>query len=92
MLLYSLKMAWWNTALSPAVGNLTKGDNKEHYATICEHIKNIITKLSCDLIAICEVSTDDVAYITSYLGKHLTNLKVLGKMRISPRCEIIAVQ
>ncbi len=70
-------MAWWNTALSPAVGNLTNGDNKEHYATTCEHIKNIITRLSCDLIAICEVSTDDVAYITSYLGKHLTNLKVL---------------
>jgi hypothetical protein len=70
-------MAWWNTALSPAAGRVNTRANTETYSTICGHIKKLITGLSCDLIAICEVSTEDVAYINSYLNKHLTNLKVL---------------
>ncbi|MUH72025.1 endonuclease/exonuclease/phosphatase family protein [Psychrosphaera haliotis] len=77
MLLYNLKMAWWNTALSPAARSASTKANTETYATICEHIKKLITELSCDLIAICEVSTEDVAYINTYLNRHLTNLKVL---------------
>jgi endonuclease/exonuclease/phosphatase family metal-dependent hydrolase len=77
MLLYNLKLAWWNTALSPAARSASSKANAETYATICEHIKKLITDLSCDLIAICEVSTEDVAYITSYLNEHLTNVKVL---------------
>lgn len=70
-------MAWWNTALSPAAPNASTKANSETYTTICEHIKNLITELSCDLIAICEVSTEDVAYINSYLNSHLTNVEVL---------------
>lgn len=70
-------MAWWNTALSPAASNANTKANSETYTTICEHIKKLITDLSCDLIAICEVSTEDVAYINSYLNSHLTNVKVL---------------
>ena len=77
MLLYNLKMAWWNTALSPAARSAGTKANTETYTTICDHIKKLITELSCDLIAICEVSTEDVAYINSYLNTHLTNLKVL---------------
>lgn len=70
-------MAWWNTALSPAARSASSKANTETYTTICEHIKKLITDLSCDLIAICEVSTEDVAYINSYLNSHLTNVKVL---------------
>jgi len=70
-------MAWWNTALSPAARSASTKANTETYTIICEHIKKLITELSCDLIAICEVSTEDVAYINSYLNMHLTNLKVL---------------
>ena len=77
MLLYNLKMAWWNTALSPAARSAGTKANTETYTIICDHIKKLITELSCDLIAICEVSTEDVAYINSYLNTHLTNLKVL---------------
>lgn len=77
MLLYSLRMAWWNTALSPAARNAGSKANSETYTIICEHIKNLITKLSCDLVAICEVSTQDVSHISSYLDEHLTNIKVL---------------
>ncbi|WP_367107522.1 hypothetical protein [uncultured Psychrobacter sp.] len=77
MLLYNLKMAWWNTALTPAAKNAGSKANKETYTIICEHIKNLIIDLSCDLIAICEVSTEDIACINSYLDSNLTNIKVL---------------
>lgn len=77
MLLYNIKMAWWNTALSPASKNASSKANEETYTIICEHIKRLIIDLSCDLIAICEVSTEDVAYISSYLDSNLTNMKVL---------------
>lgn len=77
MSLYNLKMAWWNTALSPAARSASTKANIDTYATICEHIKKLIIDLSCDLIAICEVSTEDVAHISTYLNKHLTNLKML---------------
>lgn len=70
-------MAWWNTALSPAARNASTKANAETYKTICEHLKKLITGLSCDLIAICEVSTEDVAYINSYLNSHLTNVNML---------------
>lgn len=77
MFLYNIKMAWWNTALSPAAKNASSKANKETYTITCEHIKTLIIDLSCDLIAICEVSTEDVAYINSYLDSNLTNIKVL---------------
>jgi len=70
-------MAWWNTALSPAARSASSKANAETYMTICEHIKKLINELSCDLIAICEVSTGDVAYINTYLNTHFSNVKVL---------------
>lgn len=77
MQLYNLKLAWWNTALSPAARSASSKANMENYATICDHIKKLIMEKSCDLVAICEVSTEDVAHINTYLDTHLTNLKVL---------------
>ena len=70
-------MAWWNTALSPAAKSAKTKANTETYTTICGHIKKLITELSCDLIALCEVSNEDVAYINSYLNTHFTNLEIL---------------
>lgn len=77
MLLYNLRMAWWNTALSPAARGASSKANFETYTIICEHIKTLITDFSCDLIAVCEVSNEDAAYITSYLNSLFTNVKVL---------------
>ncbi|MDP2562836.1 hypothetical protein Q8W26_17000 [Psychrobium sp. 1_MG-2023] len=77
MLLYNLRMAWWNTALSPAAPKASSKANQGTYATICKHIEKLITELSCDLIAICEVSSDDVAYINTYLGSRLIDIKML---------------
>lgn len=77
MPLYNLKMAWWNTALTPAAKSSKSKANTETYTIICEHIKKLIIDLSCDLIAICEVCTEDIAYINSYLDSNLTNIKVL---------------
>jgi hypothetical protein len=70
-------MAWWNTALTPAAKISKSKANEETYTIICEHIKRLIINISCDLIAICEVSTEDVAYISSYLDLNLTNIKVI---------------
>ena len=77
MPLYNLKLAWWNTALTPAARSSKSKANVETYSIICEHIKKFIIDLSCDLIAICEVCTEDIAHINAYLDSNLTNIKVL---------------
>lgn len=85
MLLYKLKMVWWNTALSPAAPNAISKANSETLSIVCEHIKKLITDFSCDLIAICEVSTKDVAHIYSYLNLHVTDVKVLDLTCVTGR-------
>lgn len=75
MLLYNLRMAWWNTSLSPAAPNAKSKANTETYPIICDHLKRLLTDFSCDLIAICEVSSVDVAYLNSNLN--LTNIAIL---------------
>jgi endonuclease/exonuclease/phosphatase family metal-dependent hydrolase len=75
MLLYNLKMAWWNTALSPAAPNAKSKASVETYAIICDHLTRLVTDFSCDLVAICEVSNKDVDHIYSNLN--LSNIDVL---------------
>lgn len=75
MLLYNLRMAWWNTALSPAAPTAKSKANVETYTIICDHLKRLFTDFSCDLVAICEVSTEDVDHIS--LNLNLSNIGVL---------------
>lgn len=77
MLLYNLRMAWWNTALSPAASSASSKASPDTYTIICGHIKNLISEFSCDLIAICEVSAEDVTHIDSYLNLHFASVKIL---------------
>jgi hypothetical protein len=75
MLLYNLRMAWWNTALSPAAPNAKSKANDESYTIIGNHLKRLFTEFSCDLVAVCEVSSEDVDHISSNLN--LSNIEVL---------------
>ena len=75
MLLYNLRMAWWNTALSPAAPAAKSKANDETYKIIGNHLKRLFTEFSCDLVAICEVSSEDVDHISSNLN--LSNVEVL---------------
>ena len=71
--LYNLRMAWWNVSLSPTASK--SKPTLESYETVCEHLKYLLTDLSCDLVAVCEVSTEDIAYISSNLN--LTNIDII---------------
>ncbi|MBY7924554.1 endonuclease/exonuclease/phosphatase family protein [Vibrio fluvialis] len=67
MLLYNLRFAWWNVALSPSAPKAgTKADDKT-YPVICDHIRTVMTENSCDFLALCEVSTEDVRYFSEHL-------------------------
>lgn len=70
MLLYNLKFAWWNAALSPAAPQAKSHANENAYATVCDHITNLLQEHSCDFLALCEVSQTDVAYFTRNLHIH----------------------
>lgn len=73
MMFYNLRIAWWNTALSPAAPTAKSKANNETYLIICDHIKRVLTEFSCYLVSIFEVSSQDVDYISL----NLSNLVLL---------------
>ncbi|WP_139799914.1 endonuclease/exonuclease/phosphatase family protein [Plesiomonas shigelloides] len=68
MILYSLRFGWWNVALSPAAPQAKSNANDDNYNIICAHIRRLLTQESCDLLALCEVSSADVEYIAENIG------------------------
>lgn len=67
MLLYNLRFGWWNVALSPAASQAKTKASATTYPTICSHIVTLMKEQSCDFLALCEVSTDDVRYLAENL-------------------------
>ncbi len=70
MLLYNLRFAWWNAALSPAAPQAKSNASEDAYATVCDHITSLLQEHSCDFLALCEVSQNDVAHFTRHLQIH----------------------
>ncbi|WP_340642593.1 endonuclease/exonuclease/phosphatase family protein [Photobacterium damselae] len=64
MLLYNLRFGWWNVALSPAAAQATSKANHANYTTLCTHIETMMKEQSCDFLALCEVSSDDVKHLS----------------------------
>lgn len=67
MLLYKLRFAWWNTGLSPASNQANTKANTETSKKNYDHIVRLFLDYECDFLALCEVSEEDVAYITNNL-------------------------
>lgn len=68
MILYKLRLGWWNVALSPSAPQANSNASDDGYNLICGHIRKLIIEESCDFLALCEVSSVDVEYITQNLG------------------------
>lgn len=75
MFVYSLKLAWWNVALSPAAPQAKTKANAETYLSLSNHIISLFTDYSCDFLALCEVSSTDVEYFRTNLP--LTGIEFL---------------
>ncbi|CAH6926627.1 Endonuclease/exonuclease/phosphatase [Vibrio chagasii] len=76
MLLYNIRFGWWNVALSPSAPQAKTKANAETYSTICAHIRTLIEDTACDFLALCEVSEEDVRYLSANLG--LENVSILN--------------
>lgn len=68
MLLYNLRLGWWNTALSPSAPQAESNASKESYDTVVGHIQFLMLNESCDFLAICEVSSVDVITLREQLS------------------------
>lgn len=68
MLLYNLRFAWWNVALSPSAKIAKSNSCDDSYAMICEHLKTLLLSNSCDFIALCEVSEIDFSHISENIN------------------------
>lgn len=75
MLLYNLRFAWWNVALSPSAPQAKTKASAETYPIICGHVESLMKESSCDFLALCEVSEADVRYLSEHLD--LDNITVL---------------
>ncbi|NLQ23798.1 endonuclease/exonuclease/phosphatase [Shewanella sp. S-1] len=67
MLLYNLRFGWWNIALSPSAPQAKSKANTVTYPVLCTHIKTLLQDHSCDFLALCEVSSEDVRYFSDNL-------------------------
>ncbi|OBU28964.1 endonuclease/exonuclease/phosphatase family protein [Photobacterium kishitanii] len=67
MLLYNLRFAWWNVALSPSVKNTKRHLPSDAHSTICHHVNKLLLDKSCDFLALCEVSNADYMYFNEHL-------------------------
>ncbi|MFQ2454809.1 hypothetical protein ACK316_08470 [Aeromonas caviae] len=65
MLVYRLRFGWWNAALSPSAPQAKTRANEDTYKVVCGHIKVLLQEYNCDFLALCEVSSADVAHIES---------------------------
>ncbi|MGR5517913.1 endonuclease/exonuclease/phosphatase family protein [Vibrio harveyi] len=77
MLIYHLRFCWWNTGLSPAVKSKSSTVDDAQYEKLTTHIVELILRKSCDLIALCELSSDDVLHITRRLRDIFPHYRVL---------------
>ncbi|WP_444906681.1 endonuclease/exonuclease/phosphatase family protein [Microbulbifer sp. SSSA008] len=68
MLLYNLKLCWWNIALSPASPKATSHASDESYGQISEHIKFLFEIEHVDFLAVCEISETDVDKVLNELN------------------------
>ncbi|HFG2176232.1 TPA: endonuclease/exonuclease/phosphatase [Vibrio cholerae] len=68
MLLYNIRFGWWNVALSPSAPQAKSKASNKTYPIILNHIRTLMLDCSCDFLALCEVSTQDVQYISEKLG------------------------
>ncbi|GGI70229.1 hypothetical protein GCM10007978_05210 [Shewanella hanedai] len=68
MLLYNLRFGWWNVALSPSALKAKSKANATTYLTILAHIETLMCESSCDFLALCEVSAEDVRYLSDNLN------------------------
>ncbi|MCG3826846.1 endonuclease/exonuclease/phosphatase family protein [Photobacterium damselae] len=67
MLLYNIRFGWWNVALSPSAPQAKTKASTETYPIILNHIRTLMLDDSCDFLALCEVSAQDVQYISDNL-------------------------
>lgn len=65
MRLHNLKFGWWNVSLSPPRVK-TKG-SPENYQSISQILVDIFIRHDLSLIGVCEVSSDDMYHIQTYL-------------------------
>ncbi|MFM5604259.1 MULTISPECIES: endonuclease/exonuclease/phosphatase family protein [Aeromonas] len=65
MLVYRLRFGWWNAALSPSAPQAKTKADKDTYQVVCEHINSLLQVYNCDFLALCELSSADVAHIES---------------------------
>lgn len=64
----TMRMVWWNVAFSPASNKAKPKGSDDAYKAICAHLKKLFIDYSCDLVALCEVSSLDITAITSQLS------------------------
>jgi Endonuclease/Exonuclease/phosphatase family. len=76
MLLYNLRLGWWNTALSPSAPQATSNANETTYERILNHIRFLMFDEGCDFLAICEISSADVLILRKNLLK--SDIEVLN--------------
>ena len=68
MFLYSLRLGWWNIALSPAATRARSNASDENYNRLCEYINDLLYTYGCDFLGLCEVSSTDVTEIRNRLN------------------------
>lgn len=68
----TFSLVWWNTSLSPKAKrrkNETDAKYRERRDLVRRHLFYMITELNIDLIALCEVSSEDVKVFESTFSK-----------------------
>lgn len=76
MFLYSLRLGWWNIALSPAAARARSNASGENYNRLCEYINDLLYTYGCDFLGLCEVSSTDVTEIRNRLNSD--NFSIMG--------------
>ncbi|ABI40514.1 Endonuclease/exonuclease/phosphatase [Shewanella sp. MR-4] len=81
MLLYNLRFGWWNVALSPSAPQAKSKANATTYPIICTHIETLLQDNSCDFLALCEVSSEDIRYFSENIKlEHISILNLTDKI------------
>lgn len=75
----NIKIAWWNTALSPPKSN-SRSNVNGNIIFAKELIEKLITEHEVDIICLCEVNQSDIDFFkTNFIGTNFSIIEGAGK-------------